>query len=180
MPLFQKIMSSRALLAVALLPVIFGSNNAFAIGYVGLDGSSIGVQNSLDDDLNPRGFRLRLGMPIAHLLDAEIHFGGGQDSETFVADKFKAYYMGAFLKGHLPVGRRSALFGLAGYSSVEFTQSNKARDFIDERSGFSYGFGLETEITRRMDLSADYVRYLRDEGSYSGVSAVSLGVKLYF
>lgn len=156
------------------------SGQAQASGYIGLDGSSLDIENTLDDELNPVGLRLRLGMPVAPMFDVELHLGGGSESETLVADRFKASYMGAFLKGYLPVGRRSALFGLAGYSAVDFTQTVNGRDFSDERSGFSYGFGLETEISRRLDLSADYVHYVSDDGPFSELSSVNLGLKLYF
>lgn len=153
---------------------------AQASGYIGLDGSSLDIQNTLDDELNPGGVRLRLGMPVAHLVDVELHLGGGSESQTTAADRLTAVYMGAFLKGYLPVGRRSAFYGLAGFSAVEYTQTLDAREFFDERSGFSYGFGLETEISSRMDLSADYVRYVNDDGPFSELSSVNLGVKLYF
>jgi len=149
-------------------------------GYIGLDGSSLNIENSLDDELNPGGLRLRLGMPIAPLVDIELHLGGGHESRTTAADSFSAVYTGAFLKGYLPVGRRSAFYALAGVSAVDYTQTFDGRDFSDERSGFSYGFGLETEISRRMDLSADYVRYVRDDGPFSELSSVNLGIKLYF
>ena len=167
-----------ALLSSLLIAGLF--SQAQASGYIGLDGSSLDIENTLDDELNPGGLRLRLGMPVAPMFDIELHIGGGSESETLVADRFQATYMGAFLKGYLPVGRRSALFGLAGFSAVDFTQTFDGRDFTDERSGFSYGFGLETEISRRLDLSADYVRYVRDEGPFSELSSVNLGIKLYF
>ncbi len=155
-------------------------SQAQAGGYIGLDGSSLDIENTLDDELNPGGIRLRLGMPVAPMFDVELHIGGGSESETLVADRFTASYMGAFLKGYLPVGRRSALFALAGFSAVDFTQTFDGRDFSDERSGFSYGFGLETEISQRLDLSADYVRYVRNDGPFSELSSVNLGIKLYF
>ncbi len=167
-----------ALMSVLLSAGLFSQVQAG--GYIGLDGSSLNIENTLDDELNPGGLRLRLGMPVAPMFDVELHLGGGSESETPAADRFQASYMGAFVKGYLPVGRRSALFGLAGYSAVDFTQTFDGRDFTDERSGFSYGFGLETEISRRLDLSADYVRYVRDEGPFSELSSINLGIKLYF
>jgi opacity protein-like surface antigen len=149
-------------------------------GYIGLDGSSLAIENSLDNDLNPRGMRLRLGMPIAPMIDVELHVGGGSDSETKAADKFTAMYVGAFLKGYLPIGQRSALFALAGFTGVDLSQRINGQEFSDARSGFSYGFGLETEISQRLDLSADYVSYVRDDGPFAEVSAVNLGIKFYF
>lgn len=167
--------------ALALLVLSAGvASPAVAGGYIGLDGSSLDIQNTLDEELNPGGVRLRLGMPVAPMVDVELHLGGGSESDTTAADRLTAVYVGAFLKGYLPVGQRSALYALAGFSAVDYTQTLDRRDFSDERSGFSYGFGLETEISRRMDLSADYVRYVNDDGPFSELSSVNLGIKLYF
>lgn len=165
---------------VALILSMAAGSQAQANGYIGLDGSSLNVENTLDDDLNPGGMRLRLGMPVAPMIDIEMHLGGGRESQTTAADRFTATYVGAFLKGYLPVGNRSALYGLVGLSAVDYTQTFDGRDFSDERSGFSYGFGLETELSRRLDLSADYVHYVNDEGPFSELSSVNLGIKLYF
>lgn len=156
------------------------SVSAHAGGYIGLDGTSLGLDNRLDEDLNPRGARIRLGMRLDDIFDVEVHLGGGTDRHTTAFDDFSAGYAGAFLKAYLPVGQRSALFGLAGASGVEITQSINGREFSDSRSGFSYGFGLETELSERLDLSADYVRYVSGDGEFSEISAVSLGVKWYF
>ena len=70
-------------------------------GYIGLDGSSLFIDSPADDDLNPRGLRLRLGTQIDQVFDLELHLGGGSDSQTTAADKFSATYIGAFLKGCL-------------------------------------------------------------------------------
>ncbi len=165
---------------LTLLAGLAVSGVAQAGGYIGLDGSSLNIESDLDDELNPGGIRLRLGMPVAPMLDVELHLGGGSESQTTAADRLTAVYMGAFVKGYLPVGRHSAFYVLGGLSAVDYTQTIDRRDFSDERSGFSYGFGLETELSRRLDLSADYVRYVSDDGPFSELSSVSLGVKLYF
>lgn len=175
--------SRRSGCQAALMVLIVGlttTATAQAGGYIGLDGSSLNIENSLDDDLNPGGVRLRLGMPVAPMIDVELHLGGGSESQTTAADRLTAVYAGAFLKGYLPVGRRSALYALAGVSAVDYTQTLDRRDFSDERSGFSYGFGLETEISPRLDLSADYVHYVSGDGPFSELSSVNLGIKLYF
>lgn len=171
MGLFKTIMAASLL----SLPLLVHAN-----GYVGLDGSSVSVDNDLDDDLNPRGMRVRLGVRISEVFDIEAHLGGGSDSRTSAFDTFSTTYAGAYLKGYLPLGRQSALFGLAGVSGVEHTQTLNGRDFSDSQGGFSYGFGLETQLTQRLDLSADYMRYTSDEGPFSEVSAVNLGIKWYF
>lgn len=168
------------ILAASLLMLCLFCGSTATASYIGIDGTSLDIENSLDADLNPRGFRLRLGVPVASMFDLELHLGSGEDDETEAADRFTAVFFGAFVKAYLPLGSQSALFALAGFSGVELNQRIQGSEFTDERSGFSYGFGLETEISRRLDLSADYVSYVRDEGQFSDISAVSLGIKWYF
>jgi len=166
---------------VALLPISQSyAGGTFASSYITLEGTSVTVQDKLDGELNPMGLRFRLGMPIAENLDVEAHFGFGSDSRDSAYDEFSASYGGAFLKAYLPVGFNSALYALGGFSSVNLTQTVDGRDFSDDRVGFSYGAGLETRLSERADLTADFVRYVRDEGLFEDISAVSFGIKLYF
>lgn len=165
------------LLAVVILGPVADANPSV---YVGLDGASISVENQLDDELNPRGIRLRLGMQLSDLLDIEMHLGGGTDSETPAFESFSATYGGAYLKAYLPVGQRTALFGLAGVSGINYSQEVSGRTFIDTQSGFSYGFGMETQLTNRLDLSADYIRYSNNGSEFSELSAISFGIKYFF
>ena len=156
------------------------STVAQASNYVGLDGTSLTVDNTVDDDVNPIGARLRLGQRVNEFFDLELQLGGGLDESTQGFDELRAAFAGLYLKGYLPLGRRSALFALAGASTVELTQTIGRGRFSDNRSGFSFGFGLETQLTRRLDLSADFMRYSLDDDEFSEVDAVNLGLKLYF
>lgn len=156
------------------------SSLSYASSYLAIDGSSVTVTNSVDDDVNPRGLRLRLGMRISEDFDLEAHFGGGTDDTTQAFDEFSASYVGFYLKGYHPIGRRSALFALAGGAAVELTQNIGGSEFADDRGSFSYGFGLETQLSRAVDLSADYMRYILNDDEFSEVSAVNLGLKWYF
>lgn len=158
----------------------YSSGLGYGGGYIGIDGASISVDNSLDGDLNPRGMRLRLGTRISHTFDIEVHLGSGHDSSAQSFDKFRTTFAGVYLKGYLPIGDRSALYGMAGGAAVELTQTIDERNFSDDRSGFSYGFGLETQISANLDLSGDYVRYSLDDEEYSAVDAFTLGLKWYF
>lgn len=153
---------------------------AHASSYIGIDGSSVTVENTVDNDVNPRGLRFRLGTRIERNFDIEAHFGGAVDDSTTAFDEFGASYAGVYLKGYLPVGSRSALFALAGGAAVELTQTVGRGEFSDDRSGFSYGFGLETQLSSYLDLSADFMRYSLDDDEFSGVTAMNLGLKWYF
>jgi len=167
------------ILAIAACAIAL-AGPAQASSYFAIEGSSVSVDNNLTDELNPRGLRLRLGAQISDGFDIEGHIGFTSDRDVDQLDKFGTSYMGAYLKGYVPLGFNSALFGLAGYTNVELTQTINEQEFSDDRTGFSYGFGMETQLSENVDLTADYMRYLRDEGLFAEISAVSFGIKVYF
>ena len=169
-------LASAALLLAALLV----SPAASAGGYVALDGSSVTLGARFDDDLNPRGGRLRLGVRVSNVFDVEVQAGLSADRDSEPFDRFEVSWGGAYLKAHLPVGERSALFALGGVAGVAIAQSIGEGEFSDDRAGFSFGAGLETGLSERLDLSADWMRYVDGEGAFESVDAVSLGLKLYF
>lgn len=150
-------------------------------GYIAIDGSSLNI-NSPDnnDQINPKGMRFRLGVQMNEVFDIEAHLGGASDSDIDTYDEFSAAYVGLYLKAYQPIGRFSALFAMAGGSSVELTQTINDQQFSDDRSGFSYGFGVETQLGRALDLTADYVRYTLDDDEFSEVSAFNVGLKWHF
>jgi len=157
------------------------ANTALASGaYVGIDASSISVQNDTNQQINPRGVRLRLGMRVSRAFDLEAHFGTGRDSTVASFDSLGTSYFAGYLKGYLPVGERSALYGMAGWSALEFSQRIDNQQFVDDRGGLSFGFGLETQLSERLDLSADYITYALDDGPFTDLSAVNIGLKYYF
>lgn len=156
------------------------SHQATASSYFTVEGTSVTVQDNLDGDLNPVGLRFRLGIPVGANLDIEAHMGFSGENRHSAYDDFGATYGGLYLKAYLPVGFNSALYGLGGFSGVSLSQTVSGNEFSDERFGFSYGAGLETKISERVDLTADYMRYVRDEGLFEDISAVSFGLKFYF
>lgn len=170
----------RYLLLITSVLLSFTTTIASANSYVTLEGTSVTIQDNLDDDLNPMGLRFRLGMPLADNLDIEAHFGFGGDNRASAYDEFDATYGGLFMKAYLPIGFNSALYALGGYSGVVLAQTVNGNEFSDKRYGFSYGAGLETKISARTDLTADYMRYVRDEGLFKDISAISFGIKYYF
>lgn len=149
-------------------------------GFIAVEGTSIDYRGTVGEDINPRGLRLRLGVPLAPNIDVEAHIGGSRDRDVPGYDSIGTAYAGAFLKGYIPLGYTSAFFMAAGLSAVELQQTIDARRFDDQDAGFSWGFGLETEISDNADLTADYTRYLSGDGLFEEVSAVSFGLKVYF
>lgn len=158
----------------------FAASPALASTYVTVEGTSVTVDDNLDGDLNPMGLRFRLGTPLGKNLDMEAHLGFGMDDRSSNYEEFSSAVAGLFLKGYIPIGFNSAFYALGGYSAMTLTQTVNGQDFEDERRGLSYGAGFETKISGRVDLTADYVRYVHDEGLFEDISALSLGLKFYF
>lgn len=176
--IFTRIFAALPLLVAA---TVF-SSAAYADSYIALDASALAFEEPTEGSVDARGLRVRVGARVNRVFDIEGHFGGGSTSETQSFDKLSVGYIGGYLKGYLPLGRFSALYGLAGFTGIELTQSLSSRSrFSDNRTAFSFGFGLETRISRNLDLSADFVRYsLGDDEVFSDLTALSLGLKLYF
>jgi len=170
----------RLVLLITTLIAAFASSSVPASSYITVEGTSVTVQENLDGQLNPMGLRFRLGAPVGDNLDIEGHFGFAGDSRSSAYDEFGSSYAGVYVKGYIPIGFNSAFYALGGYSMVALSQTVNEREFSDERHGFSYGAGLETKISERIDLTADYMRYVRDEGLFEDISAVSFGLKFYF
>lgn len=170
----------RNLVLLSTLLAAFATSTASASSYITIEGTSVTVEDNLDGELNPMGLRFRMGMPLGDNLDIEGHFGFGADTRESAYDEFGTTYGGMYLKGYVPIGFNSAFYALGGFSGVALTQTVNGSDFTDERFGFSYGAGFETKISERADLTADYMRYVRDEGLFEDISAVSFGVKFYF
>ena len=170
----------KRLVATGLITGFLLAGSAQAETYIAIEGSRLSVDNNVSDDLEPSGLRFRLGARVSEFFDVEGHFGLTSDDDSPIFDELDATYFGGYLKGYIPVGERSALFGLAGYTRTELTQTVGGSEFSDARTGFSWGFGLETQLTERVDLTADYMQYLSDEGLFEDISAVNFGLKLYF
>ncbi|MCE8032649.1 porin family protein [Halomonas sp. MCCC 1A11057] len=124
----------------------------------------------LDPDRGPSadsvGLRLNGGMKFNDYLAAEAHLGtGGSDGAVDLE-----YLVGAYAKGILPVSQEFRLYGLAGFTEVDFD--------IDRESGFSYGGGAEFDVAPNLAIGADYMRYL-DKSDYT-FDAASVGVRYRF
>jgi len=169
----------RSTLCVLTFSVLTTAANAN--GYFAIEGSSLTLEEREKSGISPTGLRMRLGTHINRLMDVEGHYGFSfRDKDESDERNTNTKYYGLYLKAYLPVGHNSALFALAGMSTVNLTQDFGESSLEDSRSGGSYGFGMETKLTQNADLTADYMSYIRDEGVFEEVSSFNFGVKLYF
>ena len=166
--------------AVILVMCGIATQQASAETYFSIDGSRFNLRTESDDEVSPGGIRFRMGSQISPLIDVEgqLGFSFSKDSDSF--DSLRATYFSGFLKGYLPFGKVSAIYGLAGWSAISLSQEIGTSEFTEERGGFSWGFGIETQLTRNTDLTADFVNYINSDGVFENISAVNVGIKLYF
>lgn len=149
--------------------------------YLSIEGTALNVHsNSLGTSFDPFGVRVKVGTRLSPAFDVEAQFAASSDDSNGLLDQLDATLAGVYLKGYLPLGFRSSLYALGGYSWAKFTTHSFEQEIVDRQSGFSYGVGVETQIARNIDLSADFTSYSQEGGEYDDVSSFSFGVKVYF
>ena len=84
--------------------------------------------------------------------------------------------VGVYLKPKANLGGVE-VFGRLGYSSVRAKVS--AAGFTDSgtNSGFSYGIGANLNISPRMYVGADWMRYNKDDGDTTDGATISVGFR---
>ena len=161
-------------------PTVIGS------AFLALDGAVFGISSDRQTDTSLPGMRLRVGASLSPLIDLEGQFGFSFNDEDYSNDPELGVY-GVYLKGYLPIGQYSSLYAAGGMAVVDVhspqhlgTNDTHAGFSDGVVGGFSYGFGLETQLSDSLDLTADYLSYLSASDDQDGVSAVTFGLKLYF
>lgn len=131
-------------------------------GYVGGDAMFWSLDPDSGSSSDDVGVRLRGGAQFNDFFALEGHLGtGGSDLD---------YLAGAYGKGIIPVAPEVRLYGLAGFTEVEFDSNRE--------SGFSYGAGAEMDVAPNLSVGADYMRYL-DKSDYT-FDAASVGLRYRF
>lgn len=155
-----------ALLAAGMVTVAQAQQVSSPQLYLGGDAMFWELDNKYGSDRDSVGLRLRGGAQFNEYLGVEAHLGtGGSDGRAELD-----YLAGIYGKGILPVTDLFRFYGLAGFTKVDL-------DF-DSDSDFSYGAGLEFDLTPQLSLGADYMRYL-DESDYN-FDAASVGLRYRF
>ncbi|TVP48938.1 MAG: porin family protein [Halomonas sp.] len=135
-------------------------------GYLGADAMFWSLDPDRGSSRDDVGLRLRGGSQFNDYFAVEGHLGtGGSDGQAELD-----YLAGVYAKGILPIAPEVRLYGLAGFTEVDFNQ--------DRESDFSYGAGAEFDLTRNLSLGADYMRYL-DKSAYT-FDAASVGLRFRF
>jgi len=150
--------------------------------YFSIEGTALNVGSSRQSDVQfePVGVRLKVGTGLSRAFDLEAQVAASSDDSIEALDQLDASQAGVFLKGYLPLGFRSSLYGVGGYHWTKFTAASVDQELVDRQSGFAFGFGVETRLSKNIDLSADFMSFTVDEAEYDEVSSINVGVKVYF
>jgi len=98
------------------------------------------------------GFTGRLGYDFMDYLGAELRGTYGFAKKASGYTKFKQ--VGAYLKPNYDITDDFNLYGLLGYSKTNTSG-------LATNSGFSYGFGLDYDITNKVSVFTDMVNYMK-------------------
>ncbi|MCC5809328.1 MAG: porin family protein [Ectothiorhodospiraceae bacterium] len=121
------------------------------------------------------GVRAKFGARVAQQIALEAHVAtGGSDRIGGGAMVEPSYLLSGLVRGDLPISRYSSLYGVVGFSQLNYDIGNSS-----EREGsISFGIGGDFQVTNNTYLNVDYIRYISD--SDFNFDALSLGARWAF
>ena len=193
-------------IAISIVTLIALGNSAYAGGKYVEPAENAPVEE-IPAVVNPLAFYAGLGVVAAGLSRdcpcantdrlKDMTYGGiarvGWDYNNYVGiearylhasiedDFSQTTHYGLYLKPQVPFGAFN-IYGLLGYgkTTVEYNNHHGRSSTLD-KSGFSYGAGLEYALTKEWRIWLDYQHLLNDEAKFKTDSNVfSLGVRYNF
>ena len=139
------------------------------------------------DEFNPSFLGGRFGMRVNNNLSIEGRLATGLDDDsissgaTTITADFDLL-SGIYGVAHIDVTEALSVYGLAGYTYVEWVAKGEAPGISvsnsSDDSGLSIGFGAELDLNENLAMDLEYTQYL-DESDYD-ITAISLGVVFGF
>ncbi len=176
-------MVKKALLGAVLLAVaspaaakdFLREGRSFGGGQV----AAFSIDQDNGSDAQPTAVIGRVGTFVGNQLAIEGRFGLGAGDDTVDGVEVDIdRLVGVYGSGHIPVGGRSSLYGILGYTDLKATFTGTDFEETDSESGLSYGFGADIGITRYLALNVEYMRYL--DKSDAEAEALSVGMHYRF
>jgi len=160
------------------VPVVVPAKNFyFGLGATALKAKTdVDVTNGIPEaEDSQTGITARLGYDFMDYLGAELRGTTAISGEDTGAEKIKQY--GAYLKPNIDLTDSLNLYGLLGISKVNM--SNPLGSPSDKESGFSYGLGLDYDVSDSFSVFLDAVNYLR-KADKNKVYGATLGGAYHF
>ena len=147
--------------------------------YLGID-YQLGTYDTGKKEVNPEAFRLRGGTELNPYLAVEAQAGLGTQSDVYAASgvnfdiKVESFYS-LFVRPQISINDIASVYGLVGGTYIDVSSSSNNAGFPSDKGfekSFSYGAGVDFNISKNVRLNADYIQYM---DSYS---TISFGIKL--
>ena len=174
--MFKKLLVATAILA--------SSSVALAANGVPYVGASIGVVNTLDDNVGGRNANVNIFGGYGSAINQNIYLGGEVFANKTTGDIFYSIsnrfsYGASFIPGLL-LSDHTMLYARAGLVNSSYD----GYGHIENISGLQAGLGLQTSLTQKVDLRAEYV-YSNYERAFNNdfkpsTDQVNLGVVYKF
>jgi len=123
------------------------------------------------------GLALRAGVDIIDYLGIEARY-----LSTFIEKDFsEVTHYGIYLKPYYPISNSMTLYGLFGYGKTSVDYTGMRRSSTLDKSGFSYGGGMEFMIQNDISVWVDAQHLLGSEGRFdTDVNVGTAGVLYRF
>ncbi|HVY88149.1 MAG TPA: porin family protein [Hyphomonadaceae bacterium] len=132
---------------------------------VGITGLQVDQQGS---DATLAGITGRLGYEINPFIGVEGELTFGIKDDKILGNKVKLNdQVGAFVRGHVPIGPLGSIYARAGYADTDIDSDFVA---VGDGAGFAYGGGIELDVLGPARLRLDYTHY-RDKVGSLGLAA---------
>lgn len=144
--------------------------------YWGIGLSIMELEDAVGDSIEPANLYGHIGH------DFNRHFGlESQASFTLRNDSLGGvdWYtsvFGFYLKGGIPLSNVADLYVLGGVSRVELTADLGFGTVSDDEFGSSYGLGVDLALTEDTEVFVRYMNYLEEDGLFSKVTGLNVGL----
>ena len=147
--------------------------------YLGID-YQVGTYDISSKQVNPEAIRLRGGTELNPYLAVEAQVGAGTQSDLYVKSgvgydiKVESFYS-LFVRPQLSINDIASAYALLGGTYIDVSSSSHNPLFASDKGfkkTFSYGIGVDFNISNNVRLNADYIQYI------DNYSALSFGIRI--
>ena len=137
--------------------------------YGGVTLSMINYEEEGFPSVNPTALGIKLGSKFHPNLAAEVRLGIGASSDSVTFEGLPVdievdNYVGAYLKGLVPLSPVVSVYGLVGYTRGEITASVLGFSASDSDSDVSIGLGIEVDVANNVQLGIEWARLFDGPG----------------
>ena len=171
-------MNNRVIITLLASTIIFMTGTVSADSeakrYIGVQyGSGNYSEKDISKDFKPAALVARFGYFFQPSYSVEGRIGKGVKSDTQFLPEFGLggldarfeldSILGIYGTGHINLTASSSLYAVLGVSLIEATASVPefcAAKCTEQKSSISYGLGADFNISKRMKLNIEYMRYI--------------------